>query len=99
MLKAGCERMVERDFPGRTLIFRAGLIIGPHETVGRLPTWLKRFAEAGADARVLAPGDPGRPMGCIDARDVALFGLHCVATGAQGPYIVAGPVGGTTYGD
>jgi 2'-hydroxyisoflavone reductase len=83
---------VERDFPGRVLVFRLGIILGPHEDTSRLTTWLERFAGAGSalDRRVLAPGDPARPMHIIDARDIALFGLHSLAEDTQGTYIVAG---------
>lgn len=100
-LKAGCERAVERYFPGRTLRLRLGILIGPHEDVGRLPSWLLRIADAGAgsDRRVLAPGDPDRAMRLIDARDAASFALEAVDHGLAGSYNVAGPEGRTTYGD
>jgi 2'-hydroxyisoflavone reductase len=39
--------------PDRVLAARAGLIVGPHENIGRLPRWLWRCAECG---EVLAPG-------------------------------------------
>ncbi|HEX2361668.1 MAG TPA: NAD-dependent epimerase/dehydratase family protein, partial [Jiangellaceae bacterium] len=39
VLKAGCERAVETGFGGRVLIISPGLILGPHENVGRLPWW------------------------------------------------------------
>ena len=54
-LKAGSERAVAEAFPRRHLIARPGLIVGPHETTGRLPWWLIRIARGGS---VLAPGDP-----------------------------------------
>src|SRR5262249_13911835 len=65
--KAGCERAVERFFDGPSLIIDPGLIIGPYENVGRLPWWLTRISKGG---RVLAPGDPERPIQLIDARDI-----------------------------
>lgn len=79
-LKAGCERAVERDFPGRVLHLRLGLLLGPHEDVGRLPALLLRMADAGGarDERVLAPGDPGYQVRPIDVRDVALFTLNAL---------------------
>lgn len=87
-LKAGCERAVREHFPDRTICLDAGLILGPHETSGRLTWWLKRIAR-GAD--VLAPGDPNRRIGPIDARDIARFGLRCIAHGDYGAFPTAGP--------
>ena len=73
-LKAGCERAVAEVFGDRSTVARAGLIIGPHENVGRLPWWLGRIARGG---EVLAPGDPAEPMQLVDARDLAAFLLDC----------------------
>jgi 2'-hydroxyisoflavone reductase len=55
VLKAGCERAVAQFFDGGALIIEPGVIIGPHEHVGRLPWWLTRIARGG---RVLAPATP-----------------------------------------
>ncbi|NUR58382.1 MAG: NAD-dependent epimerase/dehydratase family protein [Catenulispora sp.] len=101
-LKAGCERAVDRDFPGRVLHLRLGLLLGPHEDVGRLPALLLRIADAGAarDERVLAPGDPAYRVRPIDVRDVALFTLSALEREAQGSYLVAGTQScATSYGD
>jgi 2'-hydroxyisoflavone reductase len=95
-LKAGCERAVEDGFDGRTLILNPGLIVGPRENVGRLPWWLNRIARGG---RVLAPGDPNRPMQLIDARDIARFGLDQLAAGRAGRFLTTGVVGNATFGD
>ncbi|MFQ6229799.1 NAD-dependent epimerase/dehydratase family protein [Nocardia sp. NPDC002869] len=71
--KAGCERAVAETFgPGRTTILRPGVILGPHEYVGRLEWWLRRMQRGG---RVLAPGSPDRPIQPVDVRDVATFAL------------------------
>ena len=51
---------------------RAGLIVGPHDDVFRLPWWVRRIA-AGGD--VPAPGDPARELQIIDARDLAAWML------------------------
>jgi 2'-hydroxyisoflavone reductase len=93
--KAGCERAAERYFSGRVLIFRCGILLGPHENIGRLPFWLDRISRGG---RVLAPGDRDIEMQLIDVRDVAGFGLRCVKLGYSGPFMVAGPEGSATYG-
>ncbi|MBS2536732.1 NAD-dependent epimerase/dehydratase family protein [Catenulispora sp. NF23] len=101
-LKAGCERVVVRDFPGRALSLRLGLLLGPHEDIGRLPALLLRIADAGPtrDLRVLAPGDPGSPLRPIDVRDIAQFTLGAIGQGLTGPYTVAGtPANASTYGE
>lgn len=94
-LKAGCERAVQDGFDGRVLLLNPGLILGPHENVGRLPWWLRRIAAGG---RVLAPGDPSVEMQVIDARDIATFGLDLLRSGTEGRFLVTGPPGNTTFG-
>ncbi|TQS28943.1 NAD-dependent epimerase/dehydratase family protein [Microbispora sp. KK1-11] len=95
VLKAGCERAVEQHFDGAALVIQPGLILGPHENVGRLPWWLTRISRGG---RVLAPGDPALPMQLIDARDIAAFTLDQAARGTTGRYMTGGVQGNTTYG-
>lgn len=52
--KAGAELAAAASFGDRALLVRAGLILGPHENIGRLPWWLTRIARGG---RLLAPGE------------------------------------------
>jgi 2'-hydroxyisoflavone reductase len=79
--KRGAELAVLDAFgPERALIARPGVILGPHEDVGRLPWWLERVSRGG---EVLAPGPPERPLQLIDARDLAWFVL-AAASGGQG---------------
>jgi 2'-hydroxyisoflavone reductase len=94
-LKAGCERAVARELPGRHLIVRPGLLVGPHENVGRLPWWLTRIARGGT---VLAPGEPGRPVHMTDARDLAAWIVDNTRRGIPGVVNVPGPEG-TTVGE
>jgi 2'-hydroxyisoflavone reductase len=94
VLKAGCERAAQA-FDGRVLIISPGLILGPHENVGRLPWWLRRIARGGP---VLAPGNPDREMQVIDARDIAAFGLARIAAGGSGRFLTSGVPGNTTFG-
>lgn len=95
--KAGCERAVREAWPaGRALIVRPGVILGPHETVGRLPWWLLRMARGG---RVLAPGDPSRQIQPIDVRDVAGFILTACEAERTGVYNLTVPIGRDTFGD
>lgn len=92
MLKSGSERAVEAAFPGRNLIVRPGIIAGPHDVGGRLSWWLGRLALGG---RVLAPGNPGRPVRLTDARDLAAWILDSARRGITGVVNVPGPRGGT----
>jgi 2'-hydroxyisoflavone reductase len=69
--------------PGRTLLARAGLILGPYEIIGRMPWWLRRI-ERGGD--VLAPGPPGMELQYIDCRDLAQWLLHAADEGLSGPF-------------
>ncbi|HEX7308741.1 NAD-dependent epimerase/dehydratase family protein [Lentzea sp.] len=93
--KAGCERAVTETFGAdRTAILRPGVILGPHEYVGRLPWWLRRLERGG---QVLAPGNPGRPIQPVDIRDVADFALTC-AEGVTGTFNVTAP-GTETFQD
>lgn len=83
--KVGAERAVLRAFgEHRTSILRAGLIVGPHDRVGRLPWWLDRVARGG---QVLAPGAPDDELRLVDARDIAEFALLRPA----GTFEVTGP--------
>ena len=94
-LKAGCERAVTEVFGERSTIARAGLIIGPHENIGRLPWWLQRIAAGG---EVLAPGEPDVPMQLVDARDLAAFMLDCGERGTGGTFNATAPTGNATFG-
>ena len=83
--KVGAERAVLRRFgEQRCTILRAGLIVGPHDRVGRLPWWLHRVSRGG---QVLAPGRPDDELRMIDARDIAEFALKLPA----GTVEVTGP--------
>jgi 2'-hydroxyisoflavone reductase len=93
-LKAGSERAVQEAMPGRNLIARPGLIIGPHENVGRLPWWLTRIARGG---QVLAPATDSK-LRMTDARDLAAWLTDSTRRGIPGVMNVPGPEG-TTFGD
>ena len=87
-LKAGCERAVTEVFGERTTLLRPGVILGPHEYVGRLPWWLRRVRTGG---RVLAPGHPEQSIQVIDVRDVAAFAVHAAERGIGGAFNIAAP--------
>lgn len=87
-LKAGCERAAEAAMPGRTLVVRPGMIVGPNDYTNRFSYWCRRVAEGG---EVLAPGDPGRPVQLIDARDLAGWMLRLSEERNAGVYNATGP--------
>jgi 2'-hydroxyisoflavone reductase len=67
-LKALSEKEAEKWFPGKTLIIRPGLIVGPGDETDRFTYWPVRIDRGG---EVLAPGNPSDPVQFIDARDLA----------------------------
>ena len=81
-----------RAFPS-ALLARAGLILGPHEDIGRLPWWLQRVARGG---RVVAPGRPERPLQLVDVRDLAAWLLDGLTGGVTGPVDVISRSGHAT---
>jgi nucleoside-diphosphate-sugar epimerase len=95
-LKAACERAAEAAMPGRVLAARAGVIVGPHENIGRLPRWLWRCAEGG---EVLAPGPPEAPLQLIDARDLAAWMLDMAEPALGGAYNAIAEPGSATWGE
>jgi nucleoside-diphosphate-sugar epimerase len=93
--KRGGELAAELFGPD-VLLARAGLILGPHEDVGRLPWWLRRLARGGP---TLAPGPADLPLQYIDARDLAAFIRHAAANRLTGAYNLVSPPGHTTMGE
>jgi 2'-hydroxyisoflavone reductase len=81
--KRGGELATLAYFDGRSVLARAGLILGPYELVGRMPWWLRRI-ERGGD--VLAPGPRDLPLQYIDARDLARWLLHAADAGISGTF-------------
>ncbi|MEV6106024.1 NAD-dependent epimerase/dehydratase family protein [Streptomyces sp. NPDC051940] len=80
----------------RSLLLRAGLILGPYENIGRLPWWLTRIARGGD---VLAPGPREQSVQYVDARDLAAFTLDASVAGRSGAYNVVSPPDFTTLGE
>lgn len=80
----------------RVLVSRPGLIVGPHENIGRLPYWLRRVARGGD---VLAPGRPEDERQWIDARDLAAWLVRCAEARQGGTYNAITPPGAFTMGE
>ncbi|MEU7405359.1 SDR family oxidoreductase [Streptomyces sp. NPDC044948] len=94
--KRGAELAVLDAFGAdRSVLVRAGLILGPYENVGRLPWWLDRVARGGP---VLAPGPRELPLQYVDVRDLADWTLGAVERELSGPYNLASPPGHATMG-
>ena len=87
-LKALCERAAEAAMPGRVLVVRPGLIVGPHDPTDRFTYWPVRAARGG---EMLAPGDPAQPVQLIDARDLAAWTLDMAERRATGTFNATGP--------
>jgi 2'-hydroxyisoflavone reductase len=87
---------VEAFGADRSLLVRAGLLLGPYENIGRLPWWLSRIARGGP---VLAPGPRDLPLQYIDIRDFAEWILGAVEGGLSGPYNLMSPQGHTSMGE
>src|SRR6266576_3010187 len=87
-LKALSEKETEKWFPGKALIIRPGLIVGPHYETDRFTYWPVRIDRGG---EVLAPGNPGDPVQFIDARDLAEWTIRMAENRETGIYNATGP--------
>ncbi len=95
-LKALSEKEAEKWFPGKTLIIRPGLIVGPGDETDRFTYWPVRVARGG---EVLAPGDPSDPVQFIDARDLAEWTIRMAEQGTTGIFNATGPAQRLTIGE
>jgi len=87
-LKALSEKETEKWFPGKALIIRPGLIVGPHDETDRFTYWPVRVDRGG---EVLAPGNPNDPVQFIDARDLAEWTIRMAENHETGIYNATGP--------
>lgn len=95
-LKVLCEKAVKAELPGRALLIRPGLIVGPHDPTDRFTYWPFRIAGGG---EVLAPEKPDVPVQIIDGRDLAEFTFKLIESRASGVYNATGPDYDLTLGD
>jgi 2'-hydroxyisoflavone reductase len=95
-LKVLCERAVEEVFPGRALIIRPGLIVGPHDPTDRFTYWPHRIAQGG---EVLAPDSAEHGTQIIDVRDLSEWTVRMVEEGRTGIYNATGPDYRLTFGE
>ncbi len=94
-LKALCELAVTEAMPGRALIIRPGLLVGPHDPTDRFTYWPRRVTRGGT---VLAPDRPDYPVQFIDARDLAAWTVQMIEAGRTGTYNATGPATPLTLG-
>jgi 2'-hydroxyisoflavone reductase len=87
-LKTLSEQEAEKWFPGKTLIIRPGLIVGPRDETDRFTYWPVRIDRGG---EVLAPGKPSDPVQFIDARDLAEWTIRMAENRETGIYNATGP--------
>ena len=94
--KVLCEMEANDALPGRTLIVRPGLIVGPGDTTDRFTYWPARIDRGG---EILAPGDPGNPAMFIDVRDLAEWYIHLLEQGALGVLNALGPASPLSFAE
>ena len=95
-LKALSEKEAEKWFPGKTLIIRPGLIVGPGDETDRFTYWTVRIDRGG---EVLAPGTPTDPVQFIDARDLAEWTIRMAEKRGTRIYNATGPAKTLVIGD
>ncbi|MEC9373944.1 MAG: NAD-dependent epimerase/dehydratase family protein [Planctomycetota bacterium] len=95
-LKAYCEKEAMEAFGKRACIVRPTLIVGPGDPTGRFTYWPVRVDRGG---EVLCPGNPSDPVQYIDARDLAMFCVHCLEGSINGKFNACGPLGGMSIAE
>jgi 2'-hydroxyisoflavone reductase len=86
--KALAEKEAQKYFPGRALIVRPSLIVGPGDLTDRFTYWPVRIERGG---EVLAPGDGTDPIQIIDARDLSEWIVRLCEQETTGVYNGLGP--------
>ncbi len=87
-LKVLCEQAAEAAMPGRVLVIRPGLIVGPDDPTDRFTYWPVRVSRGG---QVLAPSGPDYGTEIIDVRDLAEWNIRLVEDRVTGIFNATGP--------
>jgi 2'-hydroxyisoflavone reductase len=87
-LKALCEQAVLNTMPGRVLVVRPGLIVGPYDMSDRFTYWVQRVSQGD---EVLAPEPKTFLIEFIDVRDLAEWILRMAEIRQTGIYNAIGP--------
>ena len=94
-LKALCEYEIQKNFEGKVLVIRPGLIVGPNDPTDRFTYWPWRISLGG---KVLAPAPPSSNLQFIDVRDLAEFIVRMIEKKNEGVYNVTGPKKPANFG-
>jgi 2'-hydroxyisoflavone reductase len=86
--KAIAERTAQAAFPGRCLVVRPTLIVGPRDRSDRFTYWPVRVQRGG---EILAPGDGSTLTQYIDVRDLAQWMVRMAEAAETGVYNGLGP--------
>src|SRR6059058_5240822 len=96
-LKVLSEQEAEKWFPGKALIIRPGLIVGPGDESDRFTYWPVRLERGG---EVLCPGDPNTDLvQFIDARDLAEWTIRMAEESTAGIFNATGPKSKLSMGE
>ena len=95
-LKAASERVLHDVFGDRATRVRAGVIVGPNDPTHGFTYWVLRLQQGG---RVIAPGDPARPVQFIDVRDLSRWLLRLAECGPGGALNATGPASMLSFGE
>jgi len=87
-LKVLCEKAAEQAMPGRILVLRPGLIVGPYDPSDRFTYWPVRINSGG---EVIVPSPRLQQIQFIDVRDLVEFILIMVDKRQTGIYNTTGP--------
>ncbi|MCK4421126.1 NAD-dependent epimerase/dehydratase family protein [candidate division WOR-3 bacterium] len=87
-LKVLCEKAAEQAMPGRILVLRCGLIVGPHDQSDRFTYWPVRVNSGG---EILALSPRQQQIQFIDVRDLVEFILLMADKRQTGIFNTTGP--------
>jgi 2'-hydroxyisoflavone reductase len=91
LAKAESEKVAHKHFPGRALVVRPSLIVGPGDLTDRFTYWPVRLERGG---EVLCPGDGTDRVQVIDARDLCEWMIRLCEQEVVGTYNGLGPKNG-----
>ena len=95
-LKALSEQAAMKAMPGRTLVIRPGLIVGPDDNTDRFTWWPARAARGG---EFIAPGAAQDPFQIIDVRDLAAFTINAAEHNFTGTCNLVSHPNGFKFGE